>query len=602
MVFVMTNKQTTKANNPFRLPLKKRWLAALLERILGLSKLAEHYDCCPDFMAEPETASKKFLRYTMKVLNFKLDVKDADAFAAIPKSGPVVFVANHPLGGLEGVAMSELLLNVRPDLKVLTNELLTRIPEFQDLFIGVDVLSKNAAAKNAKGIRAVCKHLGQGGAILIYPAGVVSALNTKKWQIEDFDWDPLVGRLCRKYKAHCVPFFVEGRNSRLFYLAGLIHKRLRTAMLARELSNKEGKIFGLRVGEVISPVDIRELNDDVAVTHCLRMATNILGAKLAFAEKPVQSNASDIHPDDGVDEQIQKDVAALDEYKLLTKNEFSVYCAPFDKLNSIMKEIAREREVTFRAAGEGTGKSLDSDEYDHYYMHLFVWDEKHSRIVGGYRMAHADKIVKERGIHALYSRLLYNYDESYIERIGGALEMGRSFVTTAYQRHPKALDLLWRGIGAYVVKNPDYHTLFGCVSISNEHSALAQAFLSESMLESFRAEQEYLVDVSPLAPLKVKGRVWTREILASLGKIAVINKLLGQCDPGKSIPVLLRQYLALNGRFVCFSINRGFNDSLDGLILVDLRKTPQKYLLRYLGKDGLPIFAERWKLNQEEAA
>jgi hypothetical protein len=266
-----------------------------------------------------------------------------------------------------------------------------------------------------------------------------------------------------------------------------------------------------------------------------------------------------------------------------------------------MSAIAYSRELTFRAAGEGTGKPLDQDQFDPHYEHLFLWDTKHSRLAGGYRIGRADEIVKMRGLKGLYSYSHYRFSEQTIKRLGKALEMGRSFITPEYQRLPKSLDLLWKGIGAYVAKNSDYTTLFGCVSISSEHSALARAFLSDSLLASFRTEQEYLLDVKPRVPLKVKGKVWRPDTLKSLSSIAVINKLLGQFDPGKRVPILLRQYLALNGRFVCFSVNTGFNDALDGLIIVDLRKTPSKYLKRYLGKDGSERFLARWAEHETAA-
>ena len=177
--------------------------------------------------------------------------------------------------------------------------------------------------------------------------------------------------------------------------------------------------------------------------------------------------------------------------------------------------------------------------------------------------------------------------------------MGRSFVHPDYQRLPQTLDLLWRGIGLYVAKNPEYHTLFGAVSISKEHSDLARALISECMLESFCAEQRFLDDVKPLVPLKVSGKIWTNAMLASLNHVSMVNKLIGRCDPGKALPTLLRHYLSLNGKFVCFSINEVFNDSLDGLILVDLRKTPVKYLKRYLSKQGAADFLAKWNVLLE---
>ena len=117
-------------------------------------------------------------------------------------------------------------------------------------------------------------------------------------------------------------------------------------------------------------------------------------------------------------------------------------------------------------------------------------------------------------------------------------------------------------------------------------------------MESFRAEQKFLENVKPLVPLKVKGKVWSAKMLRSIQDITVFNKLVGQCDPGKTIPVLLRHYLALDGRFVGFTVNKGFNDSLDGLILVDLHGVPERYLTRYLGKEGLATYRQYWEKNE----
>lgn len=590
------------SNNPFRLPMKPQWLARSVERVLSLDVLANYYDQRPVSPLDGEqTEAQRFLDHTMDSIGAEVEVLNAADMQRIPREGATLFIANHPFGGLEGVAMSRELLKIRPDLKVLTNELLSLIPEFKDLFIGVDVLSDNAAEKNMRGMRDVLKHLKRGGALLIFPAGMVSAIETPGFKIKDRPWNTVVAKLMRQFKADCVPFYVHGRNSRAFYGAGLIHKRLRTALLPRELSNKRGRCVELTVGDPIQWQEIECLGDEQRITDYLRTATDLLQHRTENVASDIEQMA------EWSDEDRQKrmsgisaNIEALESYRLLRYREFDVYCAPFDQLPAMMPEIAVARERTFRAAGEGTGNASDSDRFDPHYLHLFVWDRVQQRIVGGYRIGRVDEIVDRFGVDGLYSRTLYRFGEDYIRKIDGALEMGRSFVTPEYQRHPRALDLLWKGIGSWVAQNPGYHTLFGCVSISREHSDKAREFLNESLMESFRAEQEMLNDVSPVAPLKIKNRVWSRELLSSLNNITVINKLLGQCDPGKSVPVLLRQYLALNGRFVGFSVNHSFNDSLDGLILVDLRKTPMKYLQRYLGKDGSLEFINQWHIEGQQ--
>ena len=150
--------------------------------------------------------------------------------------------------------------------------------------------------------------------------------------------------------------------------------------------------------------------------------------------------------------------------------------------------------------------------------------------------------------------------------------MGRSFIHPNYQRKPIALNLLWRGIGRVLVDNPQYHTLFGSVSVSREYSDLARSLIADTLLMNFKAN-EFTELVKPLTPHKVKNRVWSNEMLSELANIKMLGKLIGRCDPGKAVPVLLRHYLSLNGKMVCFNIHANFNDSLEGLIIVCLLYT-----------------------------
>ena len=575
-------------HNPFRLPKLPRALGAITERLLGLSALAEHYDHRPG-NASPEM----FLDYTLKALGCHVALDGQDLSAALPEQGPVVVVANHPYGGLEGVALTRALLAIRPDTRVLTNQMLSTIPELSPVFFGVDVLNDKAALRNTASVKAAAKHLENQGVLLVFPAGQVSAVSWSHWQVSDRRWNPMVGRLIQKYQADCLPVYVHGQNPAYFHLAGLVHRRLRTLLLPRQLANKSGQALRLTVGERIRIQDLKSLDSASSITDTVRMATYLLRhadqQERRSALTPLQPQTSHLQS-----VAINRELTELTPYRLLSKGSFDVYCAPYQAMHHVFHALAEAREQTFRAAGEGTGKTRDTDRFDPHYHHLFVWDRDAQAIVGGYRLGETDKIVDQLGVNALYSRSLYRFDADYIRRLGPALEVGRSFVTQAYQRHPSALDLLWRGIGQFVVRHPQYRVLFGCVSISSDHSNMARAFISDAMMESYRAEQRFLDNVKPRFPLKVRGKTWTTGMLRSIRDISVFNKLVGLCDPGRAIPVLLRHYIALNGRFVGFAVNRGFNDSLDGLILVDLHNMPERYLKRYLGAEGKLTYQHYW--------
>ncbi|MFT6092270.1 MAG: putative hemolysin [Pseudohongiellaceae bacterium] len=576
--------------NPCRLPIKPKFLASVLEKTLGLDRLADIYDERP-----PNCSAHEFLKHSLSALGITIQIENEERLLEIPKKGPVLIVANHPLGGLEGVAIAKVIAEHRSDLRVLTNQLLRRIPELSEMFIGVDVLSSNAASSNVGGIKQVHQHLKNGGAVLIFPAGMVSAYEHKHRRVQDRPWTRLVGQLIKRYECPCVPVYVGGRNSNYFYTAGRIHPRLRTVLLPRQLANKQNYNLPLSIGRPIPATELRLLTSPKAVTEYIRVSTD------ALAQEPVKIKCDLDH---GIDEfdsessklEIQSTLINLDSFRLIEHEEFDVYCAPYDKLGSMMEQIAIAREFSFRAVGEGTGQSKDSDEFDPHYLHLFLWDKAQSRIAGAYRVGLVDEIVAAHGVKGLYSRSLYEYDENFIRQLGCAIEMGRSFIHPDYQRRPVSLNLLWRGIGAILVQRPKYHTLFGSVSISREYSDLARSLIADTLLTNFQAK-DFAALVKPITPLKVRNRVWTIDMLAELANVKMLGKLIGRCDPGKAVPVLLRHYLALNGKMVCFNVHSGFNDSLEGLIIVDARKTDRKTLTRFLGAAGYDYFMSFHRLQ-----
>ena len=569
--------------NPCRLPLKPRVLASALESLLGLKPLAKVYDRRPR-----DSSPFEFLDYALEALGVDIAIDQAGLLEEIPRNGPVLIVANHPLGGLEGMAIAKVIGKYRPDLQVLTNELLRLIPELASIFIGVNVLSANAKAGNVRGIKLVHNHLKNQGAILVFPAGMVSAYEFNHRRIQDREWHRLAGQLLKKYDCTCTPVFVGGRNSNYFYGAGLVHPRLRTLLLPRQLANKQGFTLPLTIGRPIPSQELRLLQNPVAVTEYLRVATDAL-QKAKHNPQATELNAiSEVNHAQRADE-LRQAVKNMTDLRVVEHDEFDVYFAPYKRLGPVMEQIAIAREKTFRAVGEGTGLSQDSDEFDPHYRHLFLWDKSKSRIAGAYRVGLVDEIVAIYGVQGLYSRSLYKYDDAFIQKLGSAIEMGRSFIDPDYQRRSVSLNLLWRGIGQVLLKMPRYHTLFGSVSISRNYSDLARSLIADAMLTNFRAK-EFSQLVEPMNPLRVMNRVWTDDMLAELANVKTLNKLIGRCDPGKALPVLLRHYLSLDGKLVCFNIHSSFNNSMEGLIIVDVRNTEQKTLSKFLGVEGLKYF------------
>lgn len=285
---------------------------------------------------------------------------------------------------------------------------------------------------------------------------------------------------------------------------------------------------------------------------------------------------------------LQADVDALgSEQRLVDAERFHVYCAPATQLPNVIREIGRLREATFRAVGEGTGKSCDIDPFDDWYLQLFLWDAQRECVAGGYRLGLVDEILASRGRRGLYTYSLFQYPNQLLDELNPAIELGRSFVRAEYQREFASLMLLWRGIGRFVVQRPQYAVLFGAVSISSSYAPASRRLMVRYLSEHC-TETRFAGQVTPRNPYRESA---PENAFARPRSVEELMRVIGEIEQGeKGVPVLLRQYLRLGGRLLGFSRDGAFADALDGLILVDLRRIEPAILARYMGKAGMAVF------------
>src|SRR3954454_22439831 len=196
---------------------------------------------------DPRLATLPFERRVLGALAIHVDAPASDV-TSIPARGPLMIASNHPHGILDGLALLALLRPLRPDLRVVTNRLLARIPELHDFCFFVDPFDRPAAtARSLGGLRAAHLWLRKGGAVIVFPAGEVAHGPIEDACGGESAWKPTMARLAGATGAVIVRAHIEGRNSALFYAAGRVHPALRTALLAREFLKKRGASITVRL-------------------------------------------------------------------------------------------------------------------------------------------------------------------------------------------------------------------------------------------------------------------------------------------------------------------------------------------------------------------
>lgn len=584
--------------NPGNNPITKacfRAIQPVLNHILAIRDMNYHYQ-----QALLSTFPELLAARVLKSLNITVDVC-AEELDSIPRNGPLLIVANHPFGGLEGLIIPTVFETIRPDMKLIANFLLSLIPEMADSFFSVNPFGgKKAVVQNFKGIRQGVEWLKDGHAMTIFPAGEVSHLQIKYMQIMDGPWYSFAARIIQATRCHTVPVFFYGLNSRLFQSLGLIHPYIRTAMLPRELLKKQNSTISVRIGTAIPPEKTCSFDTPEKLTDYLRLRTYILQNREAkrprFSfprlRKKQDSYSSPIAEPENPDI-LEHELNALPEHnKLIDKLPMLVYFFDSDNCPHLLREIGRLRELTFRHVGEGTGKTRDIDDYDSYYTHIIVWDSPNKQVVGAYRAGKTDEILDAKGKKGLYTSTLFNYKSNLLAQINPALELGRSFVQPVYQKQFSSLMLLWKGIGQYVVNNPKYRYMLGPVSISRDYSDLARWFLKLFLQQNYN-HPDLARKVKPLNPLKLKNiKTWSSSTSSLVVRdIIEVDELIRNMEKHlQGIPVLLRQYLKLDAKLLGFNIDPDFGHVLDALLLIDLGQVNSKILNKYMGREGAETF------------
>ena len=580
---IITKDEFAKATriNKLRLP----GLASLLMEIMKINEVNE------TFQKAEHLEGIAFVDKILDTIGVKIDC-DPDELKNLPRNGAFIAIANHPYGGIEGLILLRILCSVRPDAKLMANFILKKIPNLSEYFIAVNPFENVDHSSSISGIKNTLSLLQQGTPIGIFPAGEVSTFKLQKQQVTDKLWHPVVGKIIDKAKVPVVPIYFHGNNGFIFNLLSLIHPTLRTAKLPSELFNKHGHRIRVRIGKPINITDVPYNGNSTKLLSYLRAKTYALGTGLHDEKRlfdprnifKVKKNAQAIVPEIP-SEILSAEVERLQDDKVWTEKNYEVYITATSNIPNIIKEIGRLREITFREVGEGTNKSTDLDGYDIYYYHLFIWDQEAKMIVGAYRIGRGDEIFYSIGRKGFYVTELFKIKEQFNPILRQSLELGRSWIRKEYQQKALPLFLLWKGILKYLLDNPQYRYLLGPVSISNKFSKFSKSLIVNYIGRN-HFDHELAQYVKPRKKFKVDlSRIDTEVLLDSNGSLKDLNDLISDVETTHmKIPVLLRQYMALNGKIICFNIDPKFSDALDGFLIVDMKNIPDE-IIEKLGKN-----------------
>ncbi|MGQ4661554.1 GNAT family N-acyltransferase [Lysobacter sp. F6437] len=505
----------------------------------------------------------------------------------IPASGRLLIVANHPSGALDALALLDAVGKVRSDVRIVANDLLCALDGLSELLLPVTVLGGRS---NVDGLRAIEAALDAGQCVIVFPAGEVARLG---WRgVADGRWRRGFLQFARRSGAPVLPVRIVARNSALFYGVSAVFKPIGTALLAREMFARRTRRIELRIGR---PQQLPGDGDAEQLVRQVRGELLALGTRREEPRvpSPPGPGRADTLPAESAEPLVPAvAVAALrsdiESLALLgqTGDGKQIRAGRLAVGASLLREIGRLRELTFRAVGEGTGRRLDVDLYDGWYEHIVLWDAPAGKVAGAYRVARGAEVLAVRGLSGLYTASLFHYADDAITRLAAGMELGRSFVTPEYWGG-RSIDYLWQGIGAYLARHPNVRYLYGPVSIS---AALPTAAREQIVAYYARYHGDAGQVATPRQPFVYQPAPPELDALDANTAFRVLKANLDAL--GAAVPMLYKQYTELcepgGARFLAFGVDPAFSDAVDGLIELDLQQVRPRKRERYLGSPATP--------------
>lgn len=536
-----------------------------------------HQEQINEFLKEnAHLGSFEFIENALEKLRFSYSLKNRD-LQNVPATGRVVIIANHPLGGLDALALIKAISSVRKDIKIVANDFLTALEPLKTILIDINNF-KNRQSKES--ISKIYEALNNEEALIIFPAGEVSRATPRG--IRDGEWHKSFLTFATKTSSPILPVFIGGKNSKSFYSVSAINKKLSTLLLSHEMFKQEGKQIELLIGELIAA--------DHTLPATLKKETLVaLYKKHLYGLKSGKSYFKTLSPIALAEDrrEIKKE---LKNATLLgnTKDGKIIYLYEWSSDNAaILNEIGRLREISFRKVGEGVNKRRDIDKYDRYYKHIVLWDNEDLEIVGAYRIGIVSEIIEQQGTEALYTSSLFRLNPAFEPYLKNSIELGRSFVQPRYWGS-RALDYLWQGIGAYLKNNPDITHLFGGVSLSQSYPKLAkdmilyfyEHYFGTKSLHLITAKTPYTIDLHEKALQHFISELHLDDYKEDFMKL---KKALAFFEV--SVPTLYKQYAELCDAggisFCAYNVDPDFSECVDSFIVVEVAKIKAKQKERY---------------------
>tara|TARA_B110001454_G_C12723226_1_gene435954 strand:+ start:16338 stop:18353 length:2016 start_codon:yes stop_codon:yes gene_type:complete len=558
-----------------------------------------------------DKSTEPYFQKLARAFEIEVQFDRAELEKRVPKTGPLLIVANHPKNGSDGIAIAAAISLVRPDVRVALTTLLQGLPGMSDNAIFLNPYGGAEAARfNQNGIRQMNQHIADGGVLVIFPSGEVSV---KQNLSDNFAFDPewkkgISNIITNNPSVQVMPLFVDGMATQEFHRVKHLKNPVAKGVLSavahvRQIAKNAKRPIAINMGTPIKGQELVDVykGDLVGMAQYLRARTYALKGRFAQVKMDrVDEPIIKVNNDKLVQNELDA-AGPITEVVFGKSSSMKIYNVTGEQAPQTLLKLGQLREENFRAAQEGSGKSSDTDidpktgAFDLFHHH-FIARDLEQKITAAYRLGMGGELLaRGPGKESFYLNRFADLSAMPLEMLRHTIEASRSFAnfTEAGKNSIRGLSAVWKGIGKFLVDNPRYRYMMGQVSISNSYSDVSKAIIVGYLKKTYPSKLSQKVRAYNKPQLVTHMDREIEQIVNSIKSLTELNSIINDIE-GKGIPSLLISYEKLGAKYIDFSFDREFN-TVDGVIIVDLVKLLEssegrQELIKHMGEDGLAAY------------
>lgn len=524
----------------------EKMIMRAIKSIAGINRLNNLY-------AKTQGEGAQFASSCLEKLHISYQCNEQSR-ANIPQSGAFIIVANLPHGILDGLLLMDLVLNIRPDTKIVAGFVASQIEAIKGSIINVENFEE-ANQSSFHGIREAKNHLAAGHPLIIFPAQKLASFNAKRKNFNETKWNRSSIKFIRQSNVPLIPIHINGYNSLMFRLLGHVNSKLQITRVGHELLSKEGHNYTIEVGSEIDQPILNKLGSTVQLEAYLRSNITLLAHRKKINNQPPSPST-------------KAETASRQQIENISTDQFPDQLTP-------QNYLLTADNINFYFI-ESNKIETDEQKNNPTNKYIIGFEQQSGQAACMVEVRYGDRSMLEYGIDGLYTHAYFEYSHKHFDTIRRSIEIGERQVSHNHSNNEQIAQLIWQSAIILLAREEQYRYLIGTSGIAADYSNLAKLMITSYIRAHAESKLFTNMAIARHSAKRYYRQLFEGGVINELKDPEITNKLISDSDSNhEAMPRTLEVLLSQGAHVLALSINQKDKNKLNALMILDIEEIRQ---------------------------